>query len=64
MPLSEAMRSALSLKEDATEAEAVQAIGKLKSDHQLALNRAENPDLEKYVPKDVHDPGVEPCQDS
>ncbi|MCW7552588.1 phage protease [Endozoicomonas gorgoniicola] len=51
MPLSEAMRSALSLKEDATEAEAVQAIGKLKSDHQLALNRAETPDADKFVPK-------------
>ena len=54
MPLSEALRSALSLNETASEADAVQAIGKLKEDKQLALNRAENPDLQKYVPKETH----------
>ncbi|WP_330925249.1 phage protease [Candidatus Sororendozoicomonas aggregata] len=51
MPLSEAMRAALGLKNDASEADAIQAIGTLKTQHQTALNRAETPDPEKFVTK-------------
>lgn len=51
MSLSAAIRQALSLKDDANEADAVQAIGTLKNDYQLALNRAETPDPQKFVPK-------------
>lgn len=54
MSLSAAIRQALSLKEDANEADAVQAIGQLKNDHQVALNRAETPDAEKWVPTETH----------
>lgn len=55
MKLSAAIAAALSLNaETATDAEAVTAINKLKSDTQLALNRAENPDLTKYVPTETH----------
>ncbi|WP_325893019.1 phage protease [Grimontia sp. NTOU-MAR1] len=38
----------------ATEADALSAIETLKSDKQLALNRADNPDLKKYVPMETH----------
>ena len=51
MKLSAAIRQALGLKEDADEAAAVSAIGTLKTDRQLALNRAETPDADKFVPK-------------
>lgn len=51
MSLPAAIRQALGLKDDANEAEAVQAIGTLKSDHQVALNRADTPDPEKFVTK-------------
>lgn len=51
MSLPAAIRQALGLKDDANEAEAVQAIGTLKSDHQVALNRSETPDPEKFVTK-------------
>lgn len=51
MSLPAAIRQALGLNDDANEAQAVQAIGQLKQDHQLALNRAETPDPEKFVPK-------------
>lgn len=55
MSLSAAIRQALSLKEDANEADAVQAIGQLKSDYGLALNRAKTPDPEQFVPKADHE---------
>ena len=51
MKLSAAIRQALGLQEDADEAAAVSAIGTLKTDRQLALNRAETPDADKFVPK-------------
>lgn len=51
MSLPAAIRQALGLKEDANEADAVQAIGTLKTEHQVALNRAETPDPDKFVTK-------------
>lgn len=51
MSLSAAIRQALGLNDNANEAEAVQKIGVLKNDHQTALNRAETPDPDKFVPK-------------
>lgn len=54
MSLSAAIRQALSLKDDANEADAVQAIGQLKTDHQLALNQAQTPDAERWVPTETH----------
>ncbi len=51
-----AIATALALNaETATEQDAVNAIDKLSNDHQLALNRAENPDLDKFVPKETYD---------
>ncbi|WNJ96546.1 phage protease [Vibrio ruber] len=56
MPIPAAIAVALSLNsETATEHEAVNAINKLKDDTQLALNRAENPDLEKFIPKETYE---------
>ncbi|MBV7262569.1 peptidase [Photobacterium sp. WH24] len=56
MKLSAAIAAALSLNaETATDVEAVTAIEQLKNDKQLALNRAANPDLAKFVPKETHD---------
>jgi phage I-like protein len=46
----DAIRAALGVATDASASVIVGAIGKLKSDHQLALNRAEKPDAEKFVP--------------
>lgn len=55
MKLSAAIAAALSLNaETATEADAVSAIDSLKTDKQLALNRAESPDLSKFVPTETH----------
>lgn len=55
MPLPLAIAQALSLNAEASEQDAVTAIGKLQADNkQLALN-AEQPDLEKFVPKATHD---------
>ena len=55
MPLALAIANALSLNsETATEADAVTAIQKLQSDHELALNRSSKVDLTKFVPIDTH----------
>jgi len=50
-----ALLAALALPENATEAEAVAKIGTLKSDLLSANNRAENPSLEKFVPRADYD---------
>ena len=47
--------SALGLAANATEDLVLSAIRKLQSDHQLALNRAEHPPLDKFVPKSEYD---------
>ncbi|MGF1708437.1 phage protease [Enterovibrio baiacu] len=55
MTLSATLAAALSLNPaTATDADAVTAIDALKSDAQLALNRAEQPDLKKFVPVETH----------
>ncbi|HAS62561.1 MAG TPA: peptidase [Vibrio sp.] len=54
MNLSKAIVAALGLTETATEADAVTAIDQLKTDHQLALNRANQPDLENFVPTETY----------
>lgn len=54
MPLPKAVADALALAENATEQDAVAAIGALKSSEQVALNRASQPDLTKFVPIDTH----------
>ncbi|MDR3631721.1 MAG: phage protease [Desulfocapsaceae bacterium] len=46
-----ALLAALGLPENATEAEAVAAVTGLKTDLATAANRAENPSLEKFVPR-------------
>ncbi|MFZ5774033.1 MAG: phage protease [Thermodesulfobacteriota bacterium] len=43
--------AALGLTETATEAEALNAIGKLQGDLATAINRAETPSLDKFVPR-------------
>jgi phage I-like protein len=50
-----ALLAALALPETATEAEALAKITGLKSDLATAANRAENPSLEKFVPRADYD---------
>ncbi len=50
-----ALLAALGLPENASEAEAVARVGVLKNDVARAMNRAENPDLEKFVPRADYD---------
>ncbi|WP_447077681.1 phage protease [Shewanella algae] len=54
MKLSQLIAAALGLAETATEQDAVTAINSLKSEKDIALNRAAQPDLTLYVPKDTH----------
>jgi len=53
--MDKAIREALGLDAEATAADAVVAINKLKDDKATALNAAERPDPEKFVPKADHD---------
>lgn len=55
MKLPELIAAALGLGADATVESGVTAIQGLKSAEKVALNRAENPDLTKFVPKETHD---------
>lgn len=56
MPLPVELTQALGLGADADVAAAITAIGSLKSEHQLAMNRAAaGPDLTKFVPKETFD---------
>lgn len=59
MKLSEALRKALGLAEEATEADALTAINRMKDEHRTALNRADNPSLEKFVPRADYDQALE-----
>ncbi|BCV65108.1 Mu phage protease GpI [Shewanella carassii] len=54
MKLPQLIAAALGLAETATEEQAVTAINSLKSEKEVALNRAAQPDLTLYVPKDTH----------
>lgn len=45
----------LGLNADASESEIIAAIGKLQGDHAIALNAANSPDLEKFVPRAEYD---------
>ena len=49
--LPELILKALDLAEDATGEQAAEAIGKLKTERDTALNRTESPSLEKFVPR-------------
>lgn len=49
-----AIATALGLNTDATETQIIAAITALKGQHQTALNAAEMPDPEKYVPMETH----------
>lgn len=62
MKLPVAICTALALAETATEQDAVTAINALKEDKQVALNRAENVDLSKYVPMDTHQTALNRAQ--
>ena len=50
-----ALLAALALPETATEAEALAKINVMRTDLATAMNRAENPSLEKFVPRADHD---------
>jgi len=54
-PMDKELLKALGLPETATQAEALAAVNKLKSDTAAALNRAETPSLDKFVPRADHD---------
>ena len=53
-----ALLSALGLSENATEAEAVAKVGTIKAELSTALNRAENPSLERFVPRADYEAAV------
>lgn len=55
MPLPKVILDALGLAENATEQDAATAINSLKSEKEVALNRATSPDLNKFVPKGTFD---------
>lgn len=55
MKLSEAIRKALNLAEDATEEQAIAAINQMQSDRDTALNQAQQPPLDKFVPRADYD---------
>ncbi|MEX0732850.1 MAG: phage protease [Aquisalimonadaceae bacterium] len=57
--LPEAILKALGLKDDATADDAVAAINSTQGDLQTARNRAENPSLEKFVPRGDYDKALE-----
>lgn len=50
-----ALLAKLGLTETVTEEQALNAVGKLQSDLQTALNRAETPSLDKFVPRADYD---------
>ncbi|GAB6191146.1 phage protease [Desulfocastanea catecholica] len=53
-----ALLAALALSEDATEAEALAKIQELKTNLETAANRANNPSLEKFVPRADYEAAV------
>lgn len=53
--MNKAILEALGLPEDASETDALTAINKMKSDTELATNRADNPDSTKFVPRADYD---------
>ncbi|WP_018694434.1 phage protease [Algicola sagamiensis] len=55
MALALAIATVLGLSSDSTEEQAVYAINTLKTDKEKALNHAQNPSLEKFVPRADHD---------
>lgn len=59
MKLAEAIRKALGLAEDATEEHAVTAINQMKQDRDTAMNRAESPSLDKFVPRGDYNAALE-----
>lgn len=62
MSLSLAICTALGLSAEATEAQAVSAINQMKDDKAKALNSANNPSLEKFVPRADHDAALNRAQ--
>jgi phage I-like protein len=54
MPLPVELTQALGLGADAEVSAALTVISTLKSEHQLALNRANSPDLTKFIPKETY----------
>ncbi|MDA0148848.1 phage protease [Vibrio sp. LaRot3] len=54
MNLSPELAAALGLEPTASVADAVAAVGQMNTDHQLALNRAQQIDLDKHVPKETY----------
>lgn len=55
MKLPKLIREALGLGEDATEQDALVAINSVKAERDVALNRKQQPDLNKYVPKETYE---------
>ncbi len=54
MNLSPGLAAALGIETTATDEEAVAAVTLMQSNHELALNRAQKPDLTQYVPTETH----------
>lgn len=64
MLLSEAVRKALGLKEGATEEEGVALIAARNQELQTAKNQAEQPSLEKFVPRSDYDTAMNRVSDA
>ncbi|USH01073.1 phage protease [Grimontia kaedaensis] len=64
MPLPLAICTALALPPEATDAQAVSAINQLKDDKATALNQAQNPSIDKFVPRADHDAALNRAQDA
>lgn len=63
MPLPVELTQALGLGADAEVSAALTVISTLKSEHQLALNRANSPDLTKFIPAATHQLALNRAQD-
>jgi len=64
MTLSLAICTALGLSAGATEAQAISTIIQLKEDRDKALNSADSPSLEKFVPRADHDAALSRVQEA
>jgi len=58
MDLIKALCQALSIDTGSSETQVLAAVNQLKEDHGKALNQAQNPSLEKFVPRAEHDAAV------
>ncbi len=64
MPLPVQIATALGLAETASVDDAVSAIQTIKNSESVALNRAQNPDLSKFIPLETHNLALNRAQEA